>query len=159
MSSDSRVKRVERAGYEDSCYQVWIANTRGLEADYRGSYCGLYGIAIGSQEGEAETGFGMDFTLKYRDLKPLKVGQEATEKAVRMLGAQSMTTAKIPVVLDPYIMTGLLGVLQTAFSGEAVLKGKSFLAELEGKQVASAQVNLIDHGALHGRLGSAPFDG
>jgi PmbA protein len=159
LAYDPYVKLVERAGYEDSVYQVWIYNTHGLEASYRGSYCGLYGVAIGQKETDSETGFGMNFSLKYEELDPVKVGKEAGEKAVRMLGAESMSPAKIPVVLDPYIMTGLLSVLQTAFSGESILKGKSFLANQVGKKVAGSQVNLIDNGVLEGRLGSSPFDG
>jgi PmbA protein len=56
-------------------------------------------------------------------------------------------------------MTELLGVLETAFSAESVIKGKSFLAGKDGKEVASPLVNIIDSGALEGQLGSSPFDG
>ena len=114
-------------------------------------------MAIGQEGEDAQTGFSMDFTLQYKELNPIKVGRKP-EKAVQMLGGQTMPSAKLPVVLDPYVMVGILGVLQAAFSGEAVLKGTSFLAGKEGEKVASPLVRIIDHGALNGRLGSSPFD-
>lgn len=156
---DTRVSRVEKAAYQDVEYQVGLYNSHGVAQSYRGSYCGLYGVAIGRDGDSAETGWGMKYTLRYRELDPQEVGREVGEKAVRMLGAQAIPSGKLPVVFEPYVMTGILGVLQTAFSGEAVLKGKSFLAGQEGKPIASPLVNLYDHGALPGHLGSAPFDG
>jgi len=158
FASDSRIRQVEKAVYQDSSYQTALFNTRGLARNYQGTYCGLYGIAIGQEGTDAETGFSMSYALKYQDLNPFKVGQEAGEKAVRMLGAKSMPSAKIPVVFDPHVMTGVLDVLQRAFSGEAVLKGTSFLAGKEGQKVASPLVNIVDHGFLAEQVASAPFD-
>ncbi|MDD2432961.1 MAG: TldD/PmbA family protein [Clostridia bacterium] len=158
LATDSRVRQVEKAVYQDSVYRVSIFNSLGLEGNYQGSFCGLYGVAIGQEGEDAQTGFSMDFTLQYKELNPIKVGREAGKKAVQMLGGQTMPSAKLPVVLDPYVMVGILGVLQAAFSGEAVLKGTSFLAGKEGEKVASPLVRIIDHGALNGRLGSSPFD-
>jgi len=158
LASDSRVRQVEKAVYQDSSYRISIFNTRGLESTYQGSYCGLYGVAIGQEGEDAQTGFSINFSLKYTDLNPTMVGLEAGKKAVRMLGAKSMPSAKLPVVFDPYVMTGILEILQTAFSGKAVIKGMSFLAGKEGQKVASPLVKIIDHGALPGQVGSSPFD-
>lgn len=158
LATDLRVRQVEKAVYQDSTFHISIYNTRGLESNYQGSYCGLYGVVIGQEGEDAQTGFSMKFSLNYQDLNPSKVGLEAGEKAVRMLGAKSIPSAKLPVVFEPYVMTGILEILQTAFSGEAVLKGTSFLAGKEGQKVASPLVRIIDHGALHGLVGSSPFD-
>ena len=138
---------------------MFLYNSYGLEKNYHSAFCGLYSSVISRDQADAQTGFGMDFSLKYADLDPYKVGREAGEKAVRMLGARTISSAKLPVVFEPYVMVGLLGVLEAIFSGEAVLKGTSFLAGKVGEKVAGTAVNLIDHGALKGRLGSVPFDG
>ena len=58
----------------------------------------LYSSVISRDQADAQTGFGMDFSLKYADLDPYKVGREAGEKAVRMLGARTISSAKLPVV-------------------------------------------------------------
>lgn len=158
LHSDRRIRQAEKAIYQDSTYRVGIFNSFGLASKYRGSYCGLYGVAIGQEGEDAETGWAMHYSLHYRELNPQKVGEKAGKRAVRMLGAQSMPSGKMSVVFEPYTMTGLLGVLKTAFSGEAVLKGKSFFAGREGQLIANSLVNIFDHGALQNHIGSAPFD-
>lgn len=156
---DKRITLVEKAVYQEADYRTFILNSKGLIGEYRGSYCGIYAVAVGSEQEDSQTGLGMQFALKYSELDPQRIGREAAEKAVRMLGAQSIASATLPVVLDPYIGTNFLGVLQTALSGEAVLKGKSFYRGKEGRQVAGKLFTVIDDGAMPGRLGSSPFDG
>lgn len=158
-AADPRVKITEKAVYHDSRYSVNIFNTNNLNQRYQGSYCGTYAVVVGQDQGESQTGLQLQYELRYQDLEPEKIGREAGLKAVRMLGARSISSASLPIVLDPYTATSFLGVLQTAFSGEAVLKGKSFLQGRLGEQVASPLLSLVDDGALPNRLGSSPFDG
>jgi|GEM_PF-5280044 len=156
-SYDHRVKFTERAVYVDARYRVTIVNSLGLAGSYQGSYCGGYIIVVGQENDDSQTGFGLQYNLKYRGLDPHKIGREAGEKAVRMLGAKTIPSAQIPVVLEPYTATNFLGILQSVFSAEAVLKGKSFFKGEEGKQVAGSQVTIIDDGTMNGRLGSSHF--
>ena len=158
-SYDRRIKVTEKAVYHDAKYRVTIYNSMGLAGNYQGSYCGGYIVVVGQENGDSETGFGLHYSVKYRGIDPQKIGREAGEKAVRMLGAKPIPSGQMPVVLEPYTATNFLGILQAAFSAEAVLKEKSFLKGEEGKQVASSLVTIIDDGTLHERLGSSPFDG
>ncbi|MCR4442215.1 MAG: TldD/PmbA family protein [Peptococcaceae bacterium] len=158
-SYDRRVVITEKAVYHEAKYRVIILNSRGLAGSYRGSYCGGYAMVVASENQDSQTGFGLQYSLKYHELDPLEIGREAGEKAVRLLGAKTIPSGRIPVVLDPYTASSFLGVLQAAFSAEAVLKGKSFLQGLEGRMVASPLVTIVDDGTMAGRLGSAPFDG
>lgn len=158
-SFDPRVKITEKTAYQDSRYQICLLNSRGLQAAYRGSYCGGYAVVVGQDNDDNQTGFSMEYVLRFQDLDPGKIGREAGERAIRMLGAKTIPSARMPVVMDPYIVTSFLGVLQNVFSGEAVLKGKSFLKGKEGQQVANHLVTIIDDGTMPGKLGSSPFDG
>lgn len=158
-SYDARVTLTEKAVYNESCYNVGLYNSLGLSAQYRGSYCGGYVVVVGQEGNDNQTGFGLQYVLKYKDLNPSIIGLEAGEKAVRMLGAKTIKSASVPVLLDPHTMTSFLGILQTALSAEAVIKGNSFLAGKEGELIASSCLNIIDDGAMEGRLGSSPFDG
>ena len=63
------------------------------------------------------------------------------------------------LVLEPLIATQMLGIISACFSGDAVLKNKSFLAGKLGQCVASPELMLIDDGTLPNHLGSASFDG
>lgn len=156
---DPRVKITEKAVYQDSSYHLLVLNNHGLFGTYRGSYCGGYAVMVSKDDEDSQTGFSLKYGLKYREIDPVTIGREAGEKAVRMLGAQTIPSAVMPVVLDPHTMTSFLGVLQTAFSGEAVLKGKSFYQGQVGELVASPLVTIIDDGTMPDRLGSSPFDG
>lgn len=156
---DPRVKITESCTYQDSQYLVTLANSEGVLTGYRGAYCGCFAFVVAEENGDAQTGFGLQFELKYADLDPVKVGREAAEKAVRMLGAEKINTQKAPVVLDPYVATNFLGVLAPALSAEAVQKGKSLFAGKLGTQVCSSLISIIDDGALPGAIMSAPFDG
>jgi len=157
--ADSRVKITERAAYQDSDYRVVVANSEGIEASYQGAYCGIYLDLVAQDGDDNQTGFSVQYSLKYRDLSPEKVGREAAEKAVRMLGAKKINTRKMPVVLDPYIATNFLGVIAPALTAEAKQKGRSLFADKAGQKVASDKVTVIDDGVMPGGLMSSPFDG
>lgn len=156
---DPRIKITERAGYEDSDYEIWILNSWGLKGYYQGAYCGGYALVVGEEKGESQTGFGMQYSLKYDALDPAKIGREAGNRAVRLLGAKTVNSQKATLVLEPYIATNFLGIISPALSAEAVDKGKSFFKDQVDQPVASQLVTLIDDGQMEGRLLSAPFDG
>lgn len=156
---DKRVKMVQRAGYVDAQYENLIINSHGLEAYYQGAYCGGYCLAIGEEKGDNQTGFGMQYSLKYQELNPQEIGEKAGERAVRLLGASSVNSQQAPIVLEPYIAANFLGIIASALSGDAVQKGKSFLADKMDQRVASELVTIIDDGQLEGGILSAPFDG
>lgn len=156
---DPRVMITEKAVYQDSLYNVAIFNTFGVAQQYQGSYCGGYVMVVGVENEERQMGFGMQYEIAYDQLDPAKIGKNAGQKAVRMLGAQTISSARLPVILEPYTATQFLGILEKAFSAEAVLKGRSFLKDKERKKVASSLITIIDDGTLKGRIGSAPSDG
>lgn len=158
-SFDRRIKVIESSTYQDGEALVTIVNSSGIELGYRGSFCGLY-LALAAGEGNnSQTGFAIDYTLKYDNLKPDEVGREAAQRAVRMLGAKPVATRCATVVLDPYVATGFLGLIAPSLTGEAVQKNRSLFAGKLGKRVASNKITAIDDGALPGGIASAPFDG
>jgi PmbA protein len=156
---DPRVKITESCTYQDAEYEISLVNSRGIKESYRGAYCGAFVYVVAEDAGDTQTGFGLQFCLKFKDLLPAQVGRDAGWKAVRMLGAKSIKTQKAPVVFDPYVASGFLGVLAPALSAESIQKGKSFFAGKLGSQVFSPLVTLIDDGAMEKGLLSAPFDG
>ena len=158
-SFDPRVKIIESSTYLDGEEEVIIANNLGLKLSYKGAYCGIY-LALTAGEGDdSQTGFDLDFNLKYHSLKPEEVGRKAAGQAVRMLGARPVTTRKTPVVLDPYVAAGFLDLISTALTSEAVQKGRSLFAGKKDTEVASGKITVIDDGTLPGGIASAPFDG
>lgn len=158
-AQDPRVKITETSAYSDSEYTVTIVNSEGLRANYRGTYCAAYAFLVAEENGDSQTGFGLQYTLKYAHLDPEAIGKEAALNAVRMLGAKAIPTQKTTIVLDPRVATSFLGVLAPALSADAVQKGKSLFAEKVGQRVASPLISIIDNGRLEGAVMSSPFDG
>lgn len=156
---DSRVSQVERSCYEDGEVEMWIANSNGVFLHQLGNYCGLSCLALGAQNGEQQSGYGMDSGIRYTGLSPKLAGEMAARRAVQMLGAVQIDSGKMDLVLDPMIAAQILGIISSCFSGEAVRKKKSFLAEKIDTQVASSQLTIIDDGTMDYHLGTASFDG
>ncbi|MBE3588577.1 MAG: TldD/PmbA family protein [Thermoanaerobacteraceae bacterium] len=156
---DPRVKIIETAAYQDAESEVTLVNSQGITSRYHSAYCGLYVSLVATAGDDSQTGFALDYSLRYRELDPRKVGQEAARRAVRMLGARPVATRRAAVILEPYVATGFLGLLGPGLTAEAVQKNRSPFAGKVGQQVASTLVTVLDDGALAGGIASAPFDG
>lgn len=156
---DSRVFAIERSGYEESEQEFWLGNSNGLMQHQNSTYCGLLCQALGEQEGEQQSGYGLQAGISFQELSPQQVGQMAGKCAVQLLGAAQIDSGVMDLVLEPMVAMRMMGIISSCFSGEAVRKNKSFLAGQLGQMVASPEVTLIDDGCLDGHLGSAVFDG
>jgi PmbA protein len=159
LQQDKRIKKSEKVAYHDSVYNITIINTNGVNVEYQGAYCGCYGIMVAEENGDVQTGMGLDYKLKFRDLDPEQIGREASKRALQMLGAKSVETQKVPVIFDPTIATDFLGILAPALNADSVQKGKSFLKGKIGQKIASAAITIVDDGTLTGGIAAKPYDG
>lgn len=155
---DPRVAKVRQAAYGDVAYEVGICNSRGVDVGYEGGYCTTGLLVIAEDDGQSEMGWSFDFSRSFGDLDPIKVGQEAATKAVELLGAGSVATCRVPILLAPDVATDFLEILGPALTAEAVQKGKSLFGDQLGEMVGSAKLNLIDSGLLPQGLATAPVD-
>jgi len=158
-ATDKRIHTIERSGYEDNEYAVLIMNTSGVYAKSQGNSCGLYVFAVARDEEEAQNGFSMMLKKQIKDLQPEFVGKEAAYNAVRGLNARSIKSERMPCIMEPYIVTKFLSLISGMVNAEAVLKGKSLLADKQGQQVASQAVSIIDDATYEEGIASFPFDG
>ncbi|NLB88439.1 MAG: TldD/PmbA family protein, partial [Syntrophomonadaceae bacterium] len=156
---DSRISVVERSGYEDTEFSSLIMNTNGLYAYAKGNFGGTYIFLVAEENGDAQNGFSMMIKRKYQDLNPKMVGIEAASNAVRSLNAKTISSAKLPCIMEPYIMTRFMGLIAQMVDAEAVQKGKSLFADKKGERVASPVFNLTDDGLCENGIASFPFDG
>ncbi|HUW63396.1 MAG TPA: TldD/PmbA family protein [Spirochaetia bacterium] len=155
---DQRVSIIESSVYQDEEVEVAVANSGGLRQTYRAANFAAYLSLVASQDGDSQTGFALEQSLRYSDLNARKVGREAAQRAVGQLGARPVQSREMTVCLDPYVTGGFLGLVASALTGEAVLKGRSLFAGRVGQQVAADGVTLIDDGTLAGGVSSAPVD-
>ncbi len=153
------VRGVDAAVYGDLHSELAIASTRGLALTTARTDAWAYAVALASREDETQTGFGFTLGREPDELDVDAAGRESSERAVRLLGAAKPESRKVPVVLDPYATAMFLGVLSSALSADAVLKGRSLFADRIGDEVASEAVTLLDDGLRPGGIGTAPWDG
>ncbi|MDD5382775.1 MAG: TldD/PmbA family protein [Candidatus Margulisbacteria bacterium] len=157
--ADQRIKKTDKVTYSDSESEISIANSHGLRGNYRTNSCGAFAEVIAVQNGEMESGMGMNYVKLFDNLKPEAIGQEAANRALELLNAGLVPTQKLPLVFEPFVASQILEVLATALSSDAVQKGKSLFADKMDKAVGSSLLNIIDNGRLPGGLESSPFDG
>ena len=155
---DARIRTVEEAVYADSDSEVAIATSTGIAGSYRRTDAWCYSIAIAEEEGDTEIGFEFDLARGIGGLDGAVVARRAAERALGVLGASKIPSARMPVIFDPYTSGQFLGVIGSALTGEAVQKGRSLFAGKLGESVAAAGLTLIDDGRYPGAPGAAPWD-
>jgi PmbA protein len=158
LDADDRIKVIRKAAYGDSAYTVSICNSKGLDFSYDGTSCSSSIMLMADDGKSQEMGWDSDADRFYSKLDVEAVGRRAAENAVAQLGARQLPTVKVPVLFPPLAAVSFLEVLVSAFSANAVQKGKSLFKDRVGDRVASSLVTLIDDGLMPGGLGSAPVD-
>jgi PmbA protein len=159
MAYDRRVRGVETATYSDSTTEVLLAGSTGFRAGYRSSICYGYLMAIAEEGGDSQTGFGFTAGRSFDELSAGSAAEEAASMAVDLLGARQVETTRVPVLIDNISAAELLAVMGAAVSGEAVVKGRSYLTGRLGEAIAAEGVTIVDDGVMKRGFGTAPFDG
>lgn len=158
LEHDPRVKLVEDTVYADGDASVALVNSLGVRGAYRENDCYLFLYVLAEYDGAVETGIAYDVGRDPARLDAAACGAEAAARACRLLGARPCPSFKGTAVLEPYVAASLVNVLGSALTAEAVQKGRSLFASLEGREVAAGAVTLLDDGTHPRGLASAPFD-
>lgn len=157
---DPRLKTVDSVGAGESVGEVYLANSRGTQGGYDGTYVYLYASPVASDGEQLQTSSWVDYRRFFKELdSPEAVATEAARRTVRMLGAKKVKSCRVPVVFEPMMTASFIGSLAGACNGDAVHKKASFLAGKLGQAIAPKHFTLVDDGRLAKGLGTAPFDG
>jgi PmbA protein len=158
-AADPKVTQVESARYGDVVGQVAVASSAGVAGSFAVTHAWCLSIAMATEDGQSQVGYGVDAARALDDLDPGPVAAEAASRAVRMLGAAKPPTRTVPVVFDRMVAPSLLGVVLAGLSAEEVQKRRSLFADKLGQRVGAAGLQLVDDGRLVAGPGAAPFDG
>ena len=158
LAQDPRVKRVRGAEYEEIRSRVWLVNSEGVRASGETTLVSAALEAVAEDGDDAESASELATEHFYDRLDVARVGREAAQMAVRMLGSTDIPGGSIPVVLSPDAAAGLLAALAPAVFGDSVEKGRSWLADKLGKKIASGAVSIVDDGLCLDGPGAFPFD-
>ena len=158
-SVDPRITGVESCDYGDSAGEVVVATTSGIRRAARTTGCELVSYALADDEdGSSQTGFGFSVGRTFDELDVDAAAADAARRATRMLGAVKPKSAKLTVVLDPWVSAQLLGIVAGTLSAEEVVKGRSLFADRVGEQVAAASVTLVEDPTDPRSWNASPID-
>lgn len=159
LTGDPRLKRVRKCSYSESIYDVYLRNSLGVTAGYRGTSVSCSVSAVAEADGDAQIGWDFGYSPRFTGIDLKSIADGARRKATSLLGAVCLPTMRCPAVFDNHVATDLLEVLSASFLGDSLGKGKSLFAGREGEQLLSEIVTIRDNGILADGMGSAPCDG
>jgi PmbA protein len=153
------VTGTDTAQYGDSVRTAAIASSTGVRASYLRSDAFVLVEALAGRNGSTTSAYGLSMGRSLPELDIGSAAAEAVERATRLLGGTSPSSARMPVVFDPFVTASFLGLVAGGLTAEAVQRGRSLFAGKVGEQLAPAGVDLIDDGRLADGPASAPWDG
>lgn len=158
QAADPRVTGVESCDYSDAASEMVVATTTGIRRSARATGCELVGYSLADDGSATQSGFGFSIGRGFDDLDVAEAGRQAAERATRMLGAVKPRSAKLTVVLDPWVTAQIVSIIAGTLSGEEVIKGRSLFAGREGDEVADSLVTLIEDPTDPRSWGAGPID-
>ena len=159
LAADPRMKRVRKASYGESRYEVAIRNSLGVAGFYRGTSVSSSVSAVAEENGDSQMGWDFGYGTSFADVQIEGIARTAATKAAGLLGARKIPTMRCPALFDNHVATEVLEVLAPSFLAENIQKGKSLLGGKEGERVFASCIRIRDDGTLPGGMATAPFDG
>lgn len=144
LAADKKIKSVEYALTEYFESEILIANTLGLNASQKSNL--LVSLAVARAVAGSGNKQGIE-TWQGRDLqffRPQDIGRAAARDAVSRLGATSVDSGQMPIVLEKNAAAELLTTYMPVFYADMAQKGFSQLGEKINQSIASPAVSIID---------------
>ncbi|MHA1589482.1 MAG: TldD/PmbA family protein [Candidatus Njordarchaeales archaeon] len=149
--------------YHERIDHYELANSLGSLLIWDEIRLSVYSMSIAREAGKMQYSFmHKSGTRGFELLKELNIeeeGKKVSEEAVKLLSAKKPPAGYLTVIADPSV-AGVLAheVMGHASEADEVIKKRSFLTGIIGKQVGSELVTMVDDGTLNGAYGSIPFD-
>jgi PmbA protein len=81
LSADTRIKKIQKAEYEEVTNYVTLINSKGLDLEREGTHCIMSMMALAEDNNSSELGFEFNSARIYTDLDPIKIGMNAAKRA------------------------------------------------------------------------------
>jgi PmbA protein len=159
FSFDKRITKVRKAAYYEQHATRELVNSHGLSLSHSDTLFTTSIVAVAEDNGDSQVGWDFDFNRFYAGLQTDTLGSSASRKALALLGAQSTSSFRGPIVLDSSVAYQFLGVLAQSFMAESAQKKKSILQGKLDKKLFSEKLSIVDDGLYPGGMSTAPFDG
>ncbi len=116
-------------------------------------------VLIAKQGDEMQRDYFYTVATDPECLDPItEVANKAAERTIQRLGAQQLSTQRVPVIFAAEVARGLLGHFVAAIQGGNLYRKTSFLLDHLGKPVFPKHIQMDERPHLSKALGSAAFD-
>lgn len=159
LAYDKRITKVRKAVYQERIATEHLINSQGINLSHQGTFFSNSIMVVAEEKGDSQMGWDLDFSRFYNELNVVKIAKTASSKALGLLGAQSVSSFRGPVVLDNSVSCQFLGLLAPSFLAESVQKNKSLLKGEMNARIFSHAIDIIDDGLYPGGAATQPFDG
>ncbi len=157
-AADSRIDNIPYLGASRSSGMSIVRNSKGVIYSSRSNVVSA-GIGVVAKDGETKKMGVYSNGGRHFKFDPNFMALKAVERAVEMLGAESVPSGRYPVVFSNRVSAGIMSMFGSPFFAEAVQKGQSRLAGKVGQQIAVPELTITCNPHIPGAPGSHLFDG
>lgn len=136
-----------------------LASSEGIAIERSGTMANIGFQAIVMRGNDVGIYFEYDAARRMEDFVPEGVARTATAEAESYLGARSIGTGRMTLVLGPLTASGFLSSIVGAASAESIQRNRSFLVGKEGEQIASEMLTILECPHVPAGLRSQRYDG
>lgn len=158
LSTDERIKGVEHCLISSGLSEVRIVNSKGLDKCFRSNLAAAVLVPVAEDNSRMYSGFSERVVNDFSKLNLDEMAAEASQDALSYIGARSLKSGRVPIVLKHCVMSEMLSSFAGIFNAENAQKGYSRLYHREGEKLAADCVTLTDDPLYPGGLANAPFD-
>lgn len=137
-----------------------LGNSLGFLHGYRSTRHSLVCSVLAGRDANMQRDYWYSVSRDPAQLEAVTaVGEKAAQRAVRRLGARSLSTRQCPVLYAAEIASGLIGSLIGATSGGNLYRKSTFLLDALDTRIFPEFVHIQEQPFLKAGLGSASYDG
>ena len=157
--ADERITNSEGATVSTGGGVCAYANSHGFCAGYPASSHSLSCSVVAARDGSLERDYWYTSARVPEELEaPETVGETASSRTTRRLGARQLSTRTVPVVFPAELARGLFGYLVAAIAGTSQYRRASFLLGAAGEQLFPEFMEIREDPFIPRATGSAAYD-
>lgn len=149
----------EEGEYSDAEYDMFIADTRGLECRHTET-CIDYGVevTVEDSEGDKYSSYWWASSPTFSGFDASDCGAEAVRRAVAQIGSDAVDGGKYNMVVESDVASKMVSPILRALNGYSIQQNDSFMTGTLGKQIFPEGLTVMDCPHIKGQTGSKLFD-
>lgn len=155
IKKDTNVSGNFSAGWSER----YILNSLGIDRNTKSTSISGYLQAKITQDEDIGNAYYWDHACELKEFDHMKIGETAGERAIQMLGAKTIETKELPIILDPESTMGTINAIITnGIDAFSIYNRTAFFIDRIGDTIASDKLTIIDDPFYEGGTDSSPFD-